>query len=314
FQNKTLSNNQYRVFDSTCQCNQIKDDPNYLDFHTLQFGGSVGGPIIENKLYFFAAADLQSKSQSFGSPVQITGNDTSDLKAAGFTNAQAQRFESILAQKYGVTNPGDAFAPSIGNPDYNVFGKVTYSVDEHNRAELSYNFVKADFDNLTRTANGLTGPSLPASLTAAGNLRDGYQLSNSGYTQSNTTNTIRGKLTSNYKDVSNEALAGVSIVRDSRQMPNTLPLILVDLCTKQADGTCAPGGGALGASDVWLSAGGERFSHLNSLDQNIYELSDSLTFGLADHRLTVGTSNEFLQVKNVFFQAAYGVWAFTSPG
>jgi len=49
------------------------------------------------------------------------------------------------------------------------------------------------------------------------------------------------------------------------------------------------------------------------LDQDIYELQDNVTYsGLAGHHLTVGTSNELLRIRNVFFQAAYGAWAFSS--
>src|SRR5262249_41344400 len=58
--------------------------------------------------------------------------------------------------------------------------------------------------------------------------------------------------------------------------------------------------------------GAERFSQANSLDQNIYQVQDNLTFALDQHRLTVGTSNEFFKFRNVFLQAATGVWAFTS--
>jgi hypothetical protein len=131
-------------------------------------------------------------------------------------------------------------------------------------------------------------------------LRDGYELSNSGYGQSNTTNTARFKLTTNWGDFSNEALGGVSFVRDHRDLPNKLPLILVDV-------------GKVGTSDSWLAAGGERFSHQNVLDQDIYELQDNVTYsGFPGHHLTVGTSNELLKIRNVFFQAAYGAWAFTS--
>ncbi|HEX3762991.1 MAG TPA: carboxypeptidase regulatory-like domain-containing protein, partial [Kofleriaceae bacterium] len=90
-----------------------RDDPTFLDYRTYQFGADVGGPIIEDKLHFFAAVDLQSKNQSFGNTAQLTGDDTHDLAAAGFTMATANRFQSILAQKYGITNAGNGLAPKL---------------------------------------------------------------------------------------------------------------------------------------------------------------------------------------------------------
>jgi hypothetical protein len=221
----------------------------------------------------------------------------------GFTMATVQRFQDILAQKYGITNAGNGLAPKLENPDRNVFAKVTTNLIPNSRLEVSYNLVSASQDILTRSPLAPRLPTVNAAgvETNAGNLRDGYELSNSGYGQANTTNTARFKLTSNWGDFSNEALGGASIVRDNRDLPNKLPLILVDT------------GGKVGTSDAWLAAGGERFSHQNLLNQDIYELTDNVTYsGIPSHHFTLGTSNEVLRIRNVFFQAAYGIWAFAS--
>ncbi len=221
----------------------------------------------------------------------------------GFTLATVQRFQDILATKYGITNAGNGQAPKLENPDRNVFAKVTTNQIPNSRLEVTYNLVDASQDILTRSPLAPRLPTVNAAgvETNAGNLRDGYELSNSGYGQANTTNTARFKLTSNWGDFSNEALGGVSIIRDNRDLPNKLPLILVDT------------GGKVGTSDAWLAAGGERFSHQNLLDQDVYELTDNVTYsGIPSHHITLGTSNELLRIRNVFFQAAYGIWAFSS--
>jgi hypothetical protein len=300
FQNKSLAGN--------------RADPTFLNFNTWQFGADVGGPIIENKVHFFASVDLQAKNQSFGNTFQLTGDPINDAKTQGFTLAEVQRFQNDLAQK-GITNAGNGLAPTQQNPDRNIFAKVTTNQIPNSRLEVTYNLVDASQDILIRNPLAPRLPTVNAAgvETNVGNLRDGYELSNSGYGQANTTNTARFKLTTNWGDFSNEALGGVSIIRDHRDLPNKLPLILVDLNDLNDPTIQQDGGGKNGTSDAWLAAGGERFSHQNVLDQDIYELQDNLTYsGLAGHHLTLGTSNEFLRIRNVFFQSAYGIWAFKS--
>ena len=268
------------------------DDTTFLDYTTLQYGATFGGPLLKDKAQFFVAFDLQTKQQSFGNAFQIGGVDSaSDISRAGFDLGTARRFSSILG-KYGINTQGDALAPSLSNPDRNVFAKITTSVIENSQLELSYNLVSASADILGRAP---TSPSVP------GRLRDGYQLSNAGYGQGNVTNTARVKLTTNWNGghLSNEFLAGVSIIRDARNLAANLPLILVKA-------------GKIGAADSWLAAGGERFSQANVLDQDVYQLQDNLTWSFGTHRLTFGTSNEYFIFRNLFLQAATGVWAFNS--
>lgn len=278
WQNKKLAGNQ--------------DDPTFLGYNIWQYGLSLGGPIIKDKVHFFITTDLQERSSAFGNQFQIAGvNAEEDAAKAGFTTAESERFASILRDTYGVQNPGTALAPKLKNPDRNVFAKVSTSVIPGSYLELSYNFVNAYQDTLTRA---------PTSTTLT-RLRDGYQLSNSGYSQNTNTHVGRAKLTSSWLGgkLSNELLTGFSFIRDARDPEQDFPLILVKA-------------GKLGTADAWLAAGAERFSQLNELDQDIYQLQDSLTYKLGEHAITLGTSNEYLKLRNAFFQASTGVWAFDS--
>src|SRR5207244_6482430 len=51
-------------------------------------------------------------------------------------------------------------------------------------------------------------------------------------------------------------------------------------------------------------------SHANVLDHDIYQLQDNVSFALGNHRMVVGTTNEYLKIRNLFLQAKTGVWAF----
>jgi hypothetical protein len=135
----------------------------------------------------------------------------------------------------------------------------------------------------------------PPSLS---NARDGYELSGSGYYMKDETRTLRGKWTTTFGDnLSNELIVGRTTISDNRPPVSNHPLILV-------------GGNSAG---TYIAAGAERFSHANSLDQRVVELTDNVTFPAGQHLFTVGTHNEFIHFRNVFFPLSTGVWSFASP-
>jgi carboxypeptidase family protein/TonB-dependent receptor-like protein len=254
------------------------------DFTQGQYGLSLGGPIIRDRVRFFGATDLQSRNAPF-SGQQIGSNPAGGLDSVGvgITQATADSVQAILRRAYGF-DPGSWQSPTLGNPDHNYFGKINAQLAPNSQLELSHNWVDASQDNLIHNS------------TQTG-FRDGYQLSNSGYQFGTITHTTRAKLTQQLSSVySNELLLGYQTIRDKRQLPNRVPLILV-------------GGDRAGTN---VAAGADRFSQANSLDQDIYEVTDNLTIPVGAHLVTIGTHNEFFHFHNVFFPASIGVWSFAN--
>jgi outer membrane receptor protein involved in Fe transport len=269
----------------------FRDDPTFTGLDIWQYGGTLGGPIVKDRVHFFTAIDLQQRDAAFSSPFNLTGDDAADLASTGFTTATAEEFADILGSQYGLTNVGGADAPSLAGPLKNIFGKLSVNAGESGLLEFSYNYADADRDVLIRNPTGVAIP---------GRLRDGWQLSNSGYTQSGKINTGRLRWLTEFEGgVSNELLLGYSVIRDNRALPEQAPLLLARV-------------GAIGTLSSWLAAGAERFSQTNLLDQDIFSVADNLSFGTGRHRITVGTQNEFFNFRNDFFQASIGVWAFNS--
>ena len=257
------------------------------DFHQNQYGFTFSGPIMRDRLHFFASADIQARGAPFVG--QQIGTDTTggkDSLNVGIRQATADSVSDVLFNQYGF-DPGTFRSPTIGNPDKNIFGKLDYQLAQNSQVELSYNYVNANQDVLVHNS------------TATG-FRDGYQLSNSGYNFATTTNTLRGKWTAQLGSNSNELIAGWQKIRDHRVIPNNAPLIFVG-----GDRAFA---GVVPSTNI--AAGAERFSQGNSLDQDIYEVTDNFTIPKGRHVFTVGTHNEFFHFFNVFFAGSKGVWSF----
>ncbi len=265
-----------------------------IDFTQSQYGATVSGPIIRDRLQFFGSVDVQHRetpSTGVAASAQQIGSDTTgglDSVGVGIRQVTADSVAKLLStfgQPYGF-DPGTWRIATVGNPDKNIFGKLTAHIGTNSQLEASYNFVDANQDNLIRNS------------TATG-FRDGYELSNSGYNFRTKTNTAKTKWNTSFAgNYANELLLGYQRIRDSRALPSDVPLIFV--------------GGDRGGTSI--AAGAERFSQANSLDQDIYEVTDNLTFSKGVHVLTVGTHNEFFHFFNVFFPASRGVWSFTGVG
>ena len=264
-------------------------------FYTDQYGFSVGGPIIRDRAQFFASGDWQQRGLPFASQFLI-GPDTTggqDSVGVGIRASRADSVINILKTQYGF-DPGTFASPTLGNPDKNLFAKVTVHLGTNSDLEVSNNYVNATAGNLTRSP--IFGTQF----------RDGYQLSNSGWGQHNTTNTTRAVWKVQLFDkFSNELLVGRNAIRDKRDLPNDVPLILVN--------GNRPGDTSSVRPVTVLAAGSDKFSQNNFLNQDIYEVTDNVTWGSGSHVITVGTHNEFYKFSNGFFPGSFGVWAFVNP-
>ncbi len=143
-------------------------------FHREQFGGSIGGAIVKDKLFFFAASEgirenltRANLSAVIGTPCSVTnpvfrGNITdAQINASGDCQRQ------VLLNFY-KTN----FNQSEGLPVYHtinnvsVFGRVDYNLNAKNLIYGSYSFDRSRNPNQTfdvptygNSANGIEGPS-----------------------------------------------------------------------------------------------------------------------------------------------------------
>src|SRR6266571_3570424 len=260
------------------------------DYQQQQYGFTVGGPIFRDRLHFFVSGDFRHDNRPFPSSIQI--GPTGDTTGVGITQARFDSVTSILADSFGI-NAGTWRAPQINNPETNLFGKLDLELGVNNHVELSGTLINVNQDKLIHLyRNGFTQPP------SLSNARDGYELSGSGYYVKDETRTLRGKWTANFGNrFANEFIVGRTTIGDNRPPVSNYPLILV-------------GGNSAG---TYIAAGAERFSHANSLDQRVVELTDNVTFPVGRHLLTFGTHNEFIHFRNVFFPGSMGIWNFLNP-
>lgn len=249
-------------------------------FKQSQYGFSLGGPIVHDKIQFFIAPEFQTQSSPtsapfFGQASSLPGDTVATADFATFTN--------YLTSKYGYPTVGDGNVVNNKNPLSNFFGRIdVLNLPANSRLVARYNYAGAETDVFSRSATA---------FKATSNAYNFQSVTNSGLVQL-FTNLSGGS--------SNELITGYTTIRDKRRTPLNAPMVTVSNVPRGSGGTTS------------LVAGTENSSQGNELDQDIFELTDNFTVPMGAHRITIGTKNEFFKVRNLFGQNSLGNYTFGS--
>lgn len=119
-----------------------------------QFGGSVGGPIIKDKVFYFASYE----QQRFRAPRQVLfGSLTGLTFPAGDRALEAFNFLQSLETPYQQTN--DAYA---------LLGRVDWNINDNNRFNARYNYSRNDAQNAAATGETVLDPTTNSAISANG--------------------------------------------------------------------------------------------------------------------------------------------------
>jgi outer membrane receptor for ferrienterochelin and colicin len=244
-----------------------------------QGGGSLGGPVLKNKIFFFGTADYGRKERPVGFSVNEGGQQTGN-------EALVDRFVNDLKTLYGYTIPGNPkseFAKDTNSDKY--FFRGDFNLTRGHQLTVRHNYIDA-FNDISSTNLG-TGTN-------------GYRFPDAYYRFFSKTNSTVGQLNSQVGKGVNEFRLTYTTVRDKRGNPvdaAPFPAVIATLSTTPL---------------FRVTAGTENFSGKNALDQDIIELNDAYTLLKGSHTWTIGTHNEFLDISNLFIRDAFGSYNFSS--
>ena len=130
----------YYAFQNTDMIGDNEIGKEYAGFNRQWTGGAtVGGPLIKDKLFFFASVE-KSEQVGSGSPYgpQDSGAAT---PIKGLTNAQVQQVRDIAA-KYGLTDIGSVGGGNSNLVDKRYLGKIDWNISDNHRASFTYSETK----------------------------------------------------------------------------------------------------------------------------------------------------------------------------
>ncbi|WP_370228261.1 carboxypeptidase regulatory-like domain-containing protein [Mesoflavibacter sp.] len=254
------------------------EDVIQADLEQQQYGLSIGGPIVKNKLFFFANFEKDERSD-LGSAGFVPNSGTGAINETRVLESDLLLVQNALLD-LGY-NPGRYTGFNYESNSTKGIFKLDWNINDNNRLAVIYNFLNASKEK----------PAHPSALGFRGPNTNTLQFENTGYEINNNIKSFQLELNSNLPgNVTNKLQMGYTHFDDFRDALSTpAPTI-----------TITQGG------SNYIIAGHEPFSINNRLDQKVFQLSNNLNFLKGDHTYTVGFSFEKFQFDNSFNLGAYG--------
>lgn len=122
--------------------NKVSDyELNRLQSHSTTWGASFGGPIIKDKLFFFANGEYQNNISAGPSGTARVNSSDEWSPSSGTVHRPLQsdmdNMLSFLSKNYGY-NPGRYQGYSLDTPSYKFLARIDWNINENNKLNIRF--------------------------------------------------------------------------------------------------------------------------------------------------------------------------------
>ncbi len=115
----------------------IKGEKRVNDFSTYQYGFTLGGPIIKDKLHYFVAWDHQRDARPL---LVLDIASEADEARLNLTQSSLDEFVNIGRSKYGLGNERQFGSFDKKRPSNAIFGRIDWQINDRNLLTIRNNF------------------------------------------------------------------------------------------------------------------------------------------------------------------------------
>jgi len=259
------------------------DDNFNFTFKEETFVATLGGAIIEDKLFFFVAYDkFEETAPLDNGPV---GSGAVNIEP-GITLEDVAQVGQIVSDIWGFDIGGFNKGPAANEK---ILANIDWNISADHRAKFTY--ISSDGNSI----NEQNGNNFLASDNVLG-------ASSTWYDRSEKVESIIGHVFSDWTENFSTQVKIASTTQATGQNSlngSEFPNFAVFL--REVDG-----------DENWLSIGPDRFRHGNSLDQEFLQFKFLATYAVGDHIIKGGFEREEVDINNLFAQNSEGSYAFDS--
>jgi hypothetical protein len=258
-------------------------------FNVKKWGGWLSGPIVQNRLFFFASYEQDKLTEPGTTFLANTGGQT---PGGSITRVNATTLDSLsnfLRSNFDYeTGPYQGYEHLV--PATRVLAKLDFNLNQNNRFSLRYTHLDSETDVLLSNSTSLGFGNRRSSTTGLNFQNSNYQILENIRSVVGEWNAVIGS------NMSNNLIVGYTSNDESRNSRGTM-FPFVDI---------------LDGSSVLTSFGFEPFTPNNELRYKSFQLQNNFTYQLPGHALTLGVSAEQYESENVFFSGSQSVYIYNS--
>ncbi|PYP96008.1 MAG: TonB-dependent receptor [Gemmatimonadetes bacterium] len=246
--------------------------PNTFNPGTFQYhdvGIALGGPILKNKLFFFASYEDDAQTAPGTTFLANTGGQPNIGSVTRVLASDLDALSTYVRTKFGYeTGPYQGY--DFKTPSTRFLSRLDYNLNDHNKLSVRYNLLNSETPVLLSNSSSL----------GLGNRRSSnlsLNFANSNYAILENIRSIVGEWNSSFGKSSNNLIVGYNTSDESR---------------KNVDGPWFPLVEILQGGSNYTTFGFEPFTPDNKLFYHSYQLQDNFTVYLPKHSVTLGVSVE----------------------
>ena len=259
---------------------------------TTTYGFTLGGPIIKDKLFFFANGEMIKIPTVVNRWRGSDADNPADYNnfVSRTTNADLAAVSKYVADKYGY-NTGSWTDFPADESNYKLLARLDWNISDRHHLALRYNYTK---NNVWNNPNGT---SMDGGTRMSGSRISQYSMSfaNSMYSMENIVHTWSVDLNSRLTDnLSNQFLFTYSKLDDVRGSDSS-PFPFIDI-TK--------------GDNNYMALGYELFTWNNAVHNTIWNFKDDVTYYLGKHKIMAGISFEHQMADNQYMRNGTGYYRY----